>query len=168
MFFIRCIRISNWPDPRKIKPLANISSDAITKDLKTNQNLMSWWEVDNISEQSFELIAAAIVSQYKQEDSVSLVALPKDLVCEIAQEIKHAPNNQVPIIGVGDKHYNIKILDYETLGKLADAISKVTSGNVEFVRRYKFGKLISIINTLNQENRVNKDNLEVAVKKHIT
>lgn len=163
MFYVRCVRLSNWPDYNQKIELSKISSDAITKDLRTEGMFMSWWKIDTIDDMEFEKIAAALVSQYKYPASVALVAVPKDEIEHIAQKYDNAPS-VTAIIGVGNSHYNMKFENYETLGKLAVLISSITSENKDMVKRYPFPKLVNIVKYLDANQLVIRSQLGDALK----
>jgi hypothetical protein len=166
MFYVRCIRLANWPDYKQKIELSKISSDAITKDLKTENKLMSWWKIDAIDEEEFDKIAATLVSQYNYPGSVALVAAPKNDIEVIAQKYDKAPS-VTAIIGVENSHYNMKFEDYETLGKLAGLISSIISENKDMVKRYPFPKLVELVKKFDENQLVNRAQLGNAIKKII-
>lgn len=166
MYLLRKINISNWPDPDNPLELSKINSDAITTDLKTQQNLISWFLIDELNDDNFNLIAAGIGSVFKTKSRVCLVAIPYNEIETVAQSIESTPIkvSKYAIKLAGDRHHNIRIDDYGTLGELAKLVSKATVNNIENVRTYSFDNIVDIVKDLNEKTLVNLDNLGLAIK----
>lgn len=163
-YYIRLIgRMSRWPDgentvysgPKKIL------ADAVTLDLKTNDNELSWWRVSNLDDDTVELAAASLVSPFKDAPSkkLYLAVVPERLLVRRLQ-MQHTPENaNTAIISMRECHYDSVDMNLGDIGLVASIVAKGTSEKSKTIQ-IRTVQRSRLIERLKEEYRVGNIDLE--------
>ena len=80
-YFVHKITVSNWTtiDDNEItdEEFELLKADGITNDLKSNNNEISFWEIDSLSENELNDISISILTGRDEKQDLSIVAIPK-------------------------------------------------------------------------------------------
>lgn len=109
----------------------DVSADAITNCMKTTNNTLSTWHIEN--DAHVDEAVLAILSGHQHLETIDVVWLSQELLSELGISVKHTPGS-TPIKTLVGRHIDIANLNYRSLGVLASCI--VTSFKEERVRRY--------------------------------
>ncbi|MCI8556966.1 MAG: hypothetical protein HFI19_04215 [Lachnospiraceae bacterium] len=138
VYYVRKIARSKWPNmplsdnPEKaIYEIGTVSADAITNCIKTQENKLSLWRVEE-KRNSIEDIIPLIVG-FERPDTCDIIYISEDTFGEegitIEQSIKDA---NTPLEELKKYHYNAIIKDYDGLGKFAKVILKSLGNHKRF------------------------------------
>lgn len=152
----RIKKISYWPCDKDSYNMSMISADAITKDLTTSENELSWWRIDSVNEA--EQVGLSFISTLKEglSGSLHIVMIPFEEVSN-KLNLKNTPEHgDTAIIGIEKTHYDICDLNYEKLGVLGDIVAKSTSHESHmFVATFKIKKLFEKLGQYKQSGKLN-------------
>lgn len=107
-----------------------ISADAITSCLRTSENNMSVWDVENIED---AVLALACLNE--SLIVIDIVVLSKKRLNELSIEI-NAVKSYNPVSDLNEKHFDIINLDYDKLGVIANEIADEIINNNDFIVRF--------------------------------
>lgn len=119
MFLVRKIARAKWDS--KEFPVEKIQADAITVDLRTRKNTLSFWKSPVADENSINDVALAMAATAIKLDPIDLVWFPyKNLREEL--EWKDTPG-KTPFEEMVTQHIDACQLDYKALGEIAHCIA---------------------------------------------
>ena len=105
-----------------------ISADAVTADLRTQNNKLSFWRCGTGTEKEIENVALAIAAGRDKIDKVEIVLInDKDL--ENDGQIIKASDGRTPVGSMVKLHVDMIRLDYYHLGKVARRVSSAIAAN---------------------------------------
>ncbi|MXY00658.1 MAG: hypothetical protein F4Y67_07545 [Chloroflexi bacterium] len=107
-------------------PFHPISADAVTSDLRTQDNKLSFWECATENEQSLREVVLAITSNYRQLDKCYVVWIEIEKANALGIELVQSPGN-TPVRDLVNRHMDMCQLDYFRLGDVAGLISESLS-----------------------------------------
>lgn len=168
-FLVRKININNWPDGEYsfLTSKEELTADSITSDLRTTNNTLSWWRVEDESE--LAIIGASIVSIMKsKQNNIRIVVLPYEDI-ETKFNLKNTPEHgDTAIIKFKQKHYDICNLNYGSLGDLSFLIAQETSKTKNnLVLKINVNEAIAKIKELIEKGEADKDLLGTYVKEKL-
>ena len=133
-YFVHKITVSNWTtiDDNEItdEEFELLKADGITNDLKSNNNEISFWEIDSLSENELNDISISILTGRDEKQDLSIVAIPKADLDEHFR-IKKSLGSTC-YLKYADKHYDLIDMNYKKLGVLARIIIR-TQQNKDMV-----------------------------------
>ena len=112
---VRKIERGKW-EQNDIRNGAEVSADAITICMKTKNNTLSVWEVDNCL--TLDNAVLAMVAASDTLEAIDIVAFDKAKVMEAGLTIVNTPGN-TPVTHLISTHHDIADLTYSGLGLLA-------------------------------------------------
>lgn len=105
-----------------------ISADAVTADLRTQNNNLSFWQCAKGTRKEIDDIALAIAAGRDKIDKVEIVLIDdKDLEND-GQAIK-ASNGRTPVESLVRLHVDVMQLDYSRLGRVAHRIASAIAAD---------------------------------------
>ncbi len=105
-----------------------ISADAVTADLRTQNNNLSFWQCAEGTRKEIDDIALAIAAGRDKIDKVEIVLIDdKDLEND-GQAIK-ATNGRTPVESLVRLHVDVMQLDYSRLGRVAHRIASAIAAD---------------------------------------
>ena len=159
MFLARVIRPAKWKVTQNLSD-GEIPADAITADLRTMDNALSFWECGLGEDEALDDVAIAIASSRERIDKLDLVWISNDEIEAQYLETTHT-RGETPFSELSRKHVDICGLDYVRLGKLAMIVSSALRDR-QF-RRLSEGKVKRLLIDAVRENRVELPDLREKV-----
>lgn len=153
---VRRINLGKWRDYAKCKhgknkllslfgyPKYNAPADAITGCLKTKNNELSIWIVDNKEDIPYALLAMATGTQQDSLGKIDYVTFESDELIKAGIQFEQSIEDAGTAIPVLQQFHNdIKNVDYYCLGKIQDMIvSKINSNSEQNVIKEDLWKWI--------------------------
>jgi len=128
-YLVRRISKGKWPSEEDLSSSKSdnliqiVKADAITACLKTHENTLSTWVVENVDEISLKKAVIALFTNSKQTklNKVDIVYFPTDLLDEKDLDLEDYPGDTV-VKDYVDSHKNVSNLSYDKLGKFGEII----------------------------------------------
>ena len=117
MFLARKITRAKWETKLELSA-GEISADAVTSDLRTQENSLSFWQCGTGEEAEVKEAVLAIASARDRVDRLDLVWLADDELRADGQTLKNTAG-RTPITELARRHVDVCRLDYVRLGKVA-------------------------------------------------
>jgi len=133
----------------------DISADAITIDLQTKNNALSFWEIEDAD--SLEDVVLALMSTAHNLASIDVLAIPSESIKELGLDIKPTPGSTFAE-GMVESHRNIGILNLKKLGGIADLF--ISEYKLDKVKRFTRKQVKRILKDAISDGRLNKDALD--------
>lgn len=161
-FLIRKIDGFNKWSQKNILKGEQPSADAITHCLKTKQNALSFWLIDDESQREEGVLA--IAAQFDHLDSIDILLIDLSLIKKKRLSLLKNPG-LTPYTDFIDKHFDVTNLDYLSLGAVAEVI-------VESIRQtrhkmFRESELVEILSSGVRAGKVQWSKLKPHVQKKI-
>ena len=170
MFLARKITLSKWATKSQYSagsvPLAagEIAADAVTADLRTQENALSFWQCGNGAKAEVEDAALAIAAAGERIDKLDMVWVADKELQTDGQTLRDTAG-RTPVTGLAKLHVDVSRLDYVRLGKVAHRV--ITAIAEERCCRLKKGRVKDILAVAVRQGRVKLDDLEESVRKEV-
>ena len=138
------------------------SADAITNCLKTSQNSLSVWTIDDESHLSNAILALA--AGFQRLDTFDVALINEDDLVGNGLTITETPGI-TPYSAMIGRHRDISDLDYGGLGKVASLIISCLKN--ETVKRYTKSTLIDLLRAAVLSGDVRLEDLQPSVQKEL-
>lgn len=162
MFLARKISRAKWEAKRDLSE-EEISADAVTADLRTQSNTLSFWRCG--SETEVEDAALAIAAASDHVDKIDIVWVDEDELKTDGQTLEDTPG-RTHVTELIDRHVDICRLDYVRLGKVAHRVMTAIKKK-QCVRRLTKRRVTEILVAAIEQGRVNLDDLEKRVQEEV-
>ena len=137
---VRKIDHGKWMQ-RRILEGETPSADAITNCLKTTNNTLSLWAIDDDSEMDEAVLA--IGSQFNDLDAIDIVTIDTSSITRRGLSTNQCPG-LTPYKRFEDRHLDVVGLDYASLGLMADVIiDSLRQGSLKRIMREELKAIIS-------------------------
>lgn len=161
MFLARKITLAKWKAKRELSK-GEISADAITADLRTRENKLSFWRCD--SETEVEDAALAIAAAGERVDKFYIVWIDEDELKTDGQTLEDTPG-RTHVTELVDRHVDVCRLDYIRLGNVAHHVIKAIEDN-RYIRLSK-GRVADILVAAVEQERIDLNDLEKRVQEEV-
>lgn len=151
----RKITRAKW-DPRDELALGEISSDAVTADLKTTQNCLSFWTCPD-GERDLEDAVLALAAAMERPDKIDIAWLAQEEAMARGLTIATSPG-QTPVASLVHRHVDIARLDLVRLGTVAHLIADAVQR--QHCRRFLKNELIGLLVRAVNNQRLELDALQ--------
>ena len=121
MFVARKVTRAKWQATAGLRS-DEIPADAVSVDLRTRGNTLSFWKCAEASAEALELAALALAAQRDTLDKVELVWLPVEALSSRGVGMEQTPG-ETPLSCMVDRHVDAVRLDYARLGIVAAAVA---------------------------------------------
>ena len=160
MFLARKITLAKWKK-RELSE-GEISADAVTADLRTRENKLSFWRCG--SETEVEDAALAIAAAGERVDKFYIVWIDEEELKTDGQTLEDTPG-RTHVTELIDRHVDVCSLDYVRLGKVAHRVmAAIKKGQCT---RLSKGRVTKILVAAVKRGRVNLDDLEKRVQEEV-
>ena len=158
MFLARKINRAKW-DPTTGLLLSNVRSDAITIDLRTQFDKLSFWKCGTslTDEEDIQAAAMAIASANPSWGKLDIVWLHVEDFQQDTQ-IWEWVEGESPIQDLNDRHVHAIQLTYGRLGNLAERI--VDAINANQIRRFDKDEIVKLLGQAVNQGRLNIEHLK--------
>lgn len=163
MFLARKITRAKWESDEGLSK-EEISADAVTADLRTSDNALSFWKCEPTSEQSIEDVALAIVANGSRIDKVELVWLTEDKLLDDGQTLENS-KGKTPFAELVNQHFDVSRLDYVRLGKVAHCV--VDAINANQYRRLRKKRVAELLATAIVQGRIDPNSLHEKIREEL-
>ena len=120
MFLVRKITRAKW-DTKLGLAVGEIPADAVTVDLRTQENSLSFWRCSTDSPNDVEQAALAIAAASERVDRLDIVWLSDDKIQADGQVLTDT-EGRTPVTDMADMHVEMSRLDYVRLGNVAEHV----------------------------------------------
>ena len=121
MFVARRISRAKW-DPKAGLAPEEIAADAVTGDLRTQANSLSFWECGSGGPRDVEDVALAVAAAAERLDRVDLVLLATADLEADGQSLTRT-EGRTPVAELTKLHVDLRQLDYVRLGNVARLVA---------------------------------------------
>lgn len=136
MFLARKITRSKWGDPLPAVA-AQIPADAVTADLRTQGNSLSFWKCGGGTEKEVEDAVLALASAWERIDKIEIVLIAEDKLTSSGNKLRCKAGN-TPVTDLRGQHVDVYCLNHERLGEIALCIVKaIIAGQYKRLTRKK-------------------------------
>lgn len=168
MYVARKISRAKWDPRRNIEQgleADDISSDAVTADLRTHDSTLSFWRCPTGSTNEIDDVALAIASANDRISKLDVVWISEKKLMDSNLSIRNSPGD-TPLRDLVDNHIDIEKLDISRLGIVAKIVSdEIKNGNI---RRFGFGKVKNMLRDACNAGRISVSSLPEGISKEIT
>lgn len=163
MYLARKITRAKW-DPKGDLPDGEIAADAVTGDLRTKGNTLSFWRCHSAMNSDLEDAALAIAATWDRLDKLDLVWLA---TCDIqvAKLTLKETAGKTPVTDLIKRHVDLCKLDYVRLGKVAQMVA-IAIGDKQH-RRFTKASVRDLLVQAVREERLSLDKLSEGLRDEI-
>lgn len=161
MFLARTITRAKW-EPKQGMQEGEISADAVTGDLRTRDNSLSFWTCggkDDANE-----VALAIAAGRVKVEKVEVVWLDDADLRKDGHKIERT-DGDTPVEDLAKRHVDVRQLDYERLGKVAHRI--VSAIEADQYSRFTRTRVKTLLAAAVSCGRVKLENLHENVRSEV-
>ncbi len=161
MFLARKISRAKW-DAKEGLSKGEISADAVTADLRTRENKLSFWRCGRETE--VEDAALAIAAASDRVDKLDIVWVDEDALKTDGQILENT-EGRTHVTELIEHHVDVCRLDYVRLGNVAHHVITAIEEN-RYIRLSR-GRVAKILAAAVEQERVNLDDLEKRVQEEV-
>ena len=161
MFLARKISRAKW-DAKEGLSKGEISADAVTADLRTRENKLSFWRCG--SETEVEDAALAIAAAGERVDKLDIVWIDEGELQTDGQTLADT-EGRTHVTELVKRHVDICRLDYVRLGNVAHHVT--TAIEEERWIRLSKGRVANILVAAVEQERVNLNDLKPSLQKDV-
>jgi hypothetical protein len=126
MFLARKITRPKWEQSSTVEP-GEIAADAVTVDLRTTGNTLSFWTCDSAEDAKLKEVVLALAANGDRIDKFDIAWLAEETVRAEGLQVS-ATDGDTPVARLVKRHVDIERLDLVRLGKIASLIHAAVSG----------------------------------------
>lgn len=128
MFLARKISCAKWNSQATVED-GEIAADAVTVDLRTTGNTLSFWTCDDVNNATLREVVLALAAGSERIDKFDIAWLPAQRAKEEGLKMISTDGN-TPVMKLVKRHVDIERLDLVRLGRVAKLIqSTIADGN---------------------------------------
>lgn len=154
----RKISLAKWKDS------SEISADAVTGDLRTTKNALSFWSIQSPSQEELEDVVLALASAFERIDKIDLTWIDAEGL-RSAGIAMNASEGRTPVEGLKGRHVDVARLDLGRLGVVATMVSTAVARNSH--RRWSDKEVLQILAKAVTENRLDPSRLATDLKRDV-
>lgn len=168
MFLARTITRSKW-EPKHGLQSGEISADAVTGDLRTRDNMLSFWQCLSGTDAELEDVVLAIATGREEVAEVEIVWLDDEEMRTDGQTLINS-EGRTPVSELVSLHVDVCRLDYKRLGKVAHRV--VSAFDEGRYCRLTRARILALLTSAVRKSRVDlkdlKEKVQDAVQKSHT
>lgn len=160
MFLARMIARQKW----RLKDgfaLDEIPADAITADLRTKGNALSFWQCGQATDLEVSDVVLAIAAGRDRIQKLDIVWILTDELESDGQRIR-LKRGRTPVAGLSKRHVDVCRLDYRRLGRIGARVA--TAISQEQWRRFRQGQIVDLLATAVRDGRLSEGDLTEKVR----
>lgn len=125
MFLARKINLAKW-NPQSTVEEGEIAADAVTVDLRTTGNTLSFWRCDGVDDMRLKEVVLALAAGSDRIDKFDIAWLPEQEATSQGLRVVDTDGN-TPVARLVNRHADIERLDLVRLSKVARLIQSAVS-----------------------------------------
>lgn len=157
----RKVARAKWQTPSAGLPAGSLPADAVTADLRTTTNQLSFWEFDDIAK-AFEETALVIAARGDRLDAI-------DITCVLKADLESAgitfveSSGNTCVAGLSNNHRDTVPLDAYRLVAVAKVVGR-SATSLERTRRFSVSEIRKLLVDAIIAGRLRKDDLNEGVR----
>lgn len=165
MFLARKITRAKW-NPQKDLSKGEIAADAVTADLRTQKNSLSFWQCQEDENGTIDIEDAtlAIAAAGDRIDKIDIVWLTSNELRNDGQDLKNT-KGRTHIAELANRHVDVCKLDYNRLGKIAHCV--LNSIEKQRCKRFTKKDVKKLLATAVKKGRIKLDDLSDKIRREI-
>ena len=160
MFLARKIKRRKWKAAKGLA-IGEIPADTVTSDLRTQANVLSFWQCPSESDEDVEAVVLAIATARDHFEELDVVWLDYEELQADGQTLQNT-KGFTPIKDMVDMHVDVSRLDYLRLGKVAERIA--ASLEMGRFRTISKARVKALIQGAIEQDRVNLDGVNAKLR----
>ena len=160
MILVRKYAPAKWK-PSQALPQGVIPADAVTVDLQTSGNTLSFWKCRSAENDELDEPALAIAAAKQHIETFDLFWIPQSTLSEEGLTLQATPG-KTPVKDLRNRHVDIASLDYGQLGKVARHVA--TAIKDQRCRRITQKEAKDLLMAALHKRRVKLDDLDKYVR----
>lgn len=164
MFLARMVSRAKW-ERKEWMSNEDISADAVTADLRTQNNSLSFWRCPEGTDADIDKVALAIATGRDKIDKVEIVLIDDKDLKKDGQTLKNS-GGRTPVEILAKLHVDVTRLDYVRLGKIAQCVASAVAAN-QFHRipRKRIESLL--VTAINRDSILNIEQLNEKLRSQV-
>jgi hypothetical protein len=163
VYLARKITRAKW-ESREGFAAGEIPADAVTADLRTTGNTLSFWKCEPPPEDGIRAVVLALATGADRIDRMDLVWVAEDALH--AQGIAlHPSEGRTPVASLRGQHFDLIQLDLGRLAKVATLLAQALARHQQ--RRFTRKEVIQIVAEAIHHNLLSASELDPGVRKEI-
>lgn len=162
-FLARNITRAKWPETGELST-GEIPADAVTIDLRTWENSLSFWQCNSDEEDDIEEAALAIAAGRERIDKLEIILVDEENMRADSQVLRNS-EGRTPVSDLVDTHVDIVGLNYNLLGMVAQCV--VTAIKENRYRRLTKRRVKKLIAKAHQQRRISVNLLRDKLREEI-
>ena len=166
---VRKISKSKWPDEEVLDKqtdeaiLPLLKADALTSCLRTSQDELSLWTVENTNEEEIEKAILALITNSRLErlHRIQVVYFDEDNVKQLGLTLKKSPGDTV-ISTYTNLHQDMIELNFEKMGKVSALITSALRD--KRIKKYNEKKLTALLTRAIESGLVEQKKLHMLLQ----
>ena len=163
MFLARKISLAKWSKKGELAE-GEIPADAVTADLRTQGNALSFWRCGDGERVEVEEAALAIAAACDSVDKVDIVWLASAELQDDGQTLQDT-KGRTPVLELAELHVDVCRLDYIRLGRIAKCL--VTALKKEHYLRLRKARVRNLLAEAVEQGRIDPKDLEKRVREEL-
>ena len=163
MYLARKVTRAKWAAKQGLAT-GEIPADAVTIDLRTQGNSLSFWQCPTGTASDVEEAALAIAAAREHIDRLDLVLLDAEELQADGQSLVNT-EGRTPVTDLAALHVDVSRLDYARLGRIADHV--VVAIEKKRHRRITKARVRKLIAAAVEKGRIDLDHLECDVREEV-
>ncbi len=141
-FLARTIARAKWPNAKGL-PMGEIPADAVTIDLKTQGNSLSFWQCNSGKEDDIDDAALAIAAGRERIDKLEIIWLDEEKMRDDGQALRTS-DGRTPVSDMVASHVDLVGLNYNLLGLVARrVVNAIEENRYRRLTRFRVKNLIA-------------------------
>lgn len=159
MFLARKITRAKWVSADLDS--GEIPADAVTADLRTKNNTLSFWQCGDGTEEGLNEAVLALAAAGQRVENIDIVWLSYDELRADGQRLDITAG-LTPVAELVERHVDLSFLDYVRLGRVADRVAAALEEGRH--RRLTRPRVVEILARAVQQRRVDLSDLQEKVR----
>lgn len=161
-YYIRKISPAKWPQKGKSVKVGEVRADAITGDIRTSEDTISLWRIEDIDE--LEQAVLALASAGDKAVTYNVLSIPEEMMEKYNLELKETDGN-TPVRELAKTHRDVVNVTYAGLGRFAQVIMEALEADKLHTITKKQVK--NLIVTAYKAGKIDKDKLKDRMREEI-
>ena len=159
MFLARKITRAKWVSADLDS--GEVPADAVTADLRTKNNTLSFWQCGDGTEEELNEAVLALAAAGQRVENIDIVWLSHDELRADGQRL-NITAGLTPVAELVERHVDLSFLDYVRLGRVADRVAAALEEGRH--RRLTRPRVVEILARAVQQRRVDLSDLQEKVR----
>lgn len=160
MFLARMITRHKWR-PKDGLTSDEIPADAITADLRTANNTLSFWQCGRATDLDVSDAVLAIAAGRDRIQKLDIIWILTDELESDGQRVR-LKRGRTPVASLAERHVDVCDLDYHRLGRIGDRVAAAITQ--EHWKRFRQRQILDLLATAVKKGRLSEGDLTEKVR----